>query len=180
MPMIEIGFQGRGGQGVVVGSEILGRACFEEGNYPQCYSLFGGERRGAPVVAFVRVSDKKIYLKCDIERPDHLVLFDPALFYEKQIREQVADGGVLLFNAENIRTTEALKAYKVGKINALEISRRNGLGPIVNTAILGAYVGLTQVVKLDTLLKTIKKNIPSDIDQNINAAREAHEEVSIL
>jgi len=108
------------------------------------------------------------------------VLFDPSLFYEKQIREQVADGGVLLFNAENIRTTEALKAYKVGKINALEISRRNGLGPIVNTAILGAYVGLTQVVKLDTLLKTIKKNIPSDIDQNINAAREAHEEVSIL
>ena len=72
---------------MVVGSEILGRACFAEGNYPQCYSLFGGERRGAPVAAFVRVSDKKIHLKCDIERPDHLILFDPALFYEKQIRE---------------------------------------------------------------------------------------------
>ena len=180
MSLIEIGFLGRGGQGVVVGSEILGRACFEEGNYPQCYSLFGGERRGAPVAAFVRVSDKKIYLKCDIERPDHLILFDPSLFYEKQIREQVADGGVLLFNTEEIRTTQALKDYRIGKINALEISRRNGLGSIVNTAILGAYIGLTQIVKLDTLLKTIKKNIPSDIDQNVNAAKEAYEEVSIL
>ncbi|MBC8443840.1 MAG: 2-oxoacid:acceptor oxidoreductase family protein, partial [Deltaproteobacteria bacterium] len=95
--MIEIRFQGRGGQGVVVGSEILGRACFEEGKYPQCYSLFGGERRGAPGAAFVRGRDKKIYLKCDIERPDHLVLFDPPLFFEKQIREQVAYGGALLF-----------------------------------------------------------------------------------
>ncbi len=178
--MIEIGFQGRGGQGVVVGSELLGRACFEEGNYPQCYSLFGGERRGAPVAAFVRVSDKKIYLKCDIERPDHLVLFDPSLFCEKQIGEKVADGGVLLFNTDEIRATEAMKDYRIGQINALEISRRNGLAAIVNTAILGAYISLTQIVKLDTLLKTIKKNIPSDIDQNVNAAKEAYDNVSIL
>lgn len=56
--MIEIKFQGRGGQGVVVASEILARACFEAGMYPQCYSLFGGERRGAAVAAFVRVSDQ--------------------------------------------------------------------------------------------------------------------------
>jgi len=63
--MIEIKFQGIGGQGVVVASEILARACFEEGLYPQCFSIFGGERRGAPVAAFVRISDKKIDLKCD-------------------------------------------------------------------------------------------------------------------
>ena len=36
--MIEIKFCGRGGQGVVVASEILARACFEQGMYPQCYS----------------------------------------------------------------------------------------------------------------------------------------------
>jgi len=50
----------------------------------------------------------------------------------------------------------------------------------VNTAILGAYIGLTQLVKLDTLLKTIKKIVPSDIDQNVNAAEEAYDNVSIL
>ena len=33
--MIEIRFQGRGGQGVVIASEILARSCFEEGRYSQ-------------------------------------------------------------------------------------------------------------------------------------------------
>ncbi len=53
--MIEIKFKGRGGQGAVVASEILGRALFVEGKFPQCFSLFGGERRGAPVTGFLRV-----------------------------------------------------------------------------------------------------------------------------
>ena len=33
--MIEIRFHGRGGQGVVVASEIFARACFGQGMYPQ-------------------------------------------------------------------------------------------------------------------------------------------------
>jgi len=60
--MIEIKFRGRGGQGAVVASEILGRAFFLEGKYPQCFSLFGGERRGAPVVGFLRVDEQPILL----------------------------------------------------------------------------------------------------------------------
>jgi Pyruvate/2-oxoacid:ferredoxin oxidoreductase gamma subunit len=57
--MKEIKFQGRGGQGVVMASQMLGLAYFKAGMYPQCYSLFGGERRGAPVVSFLRVDRGK-------------------------------------------------------------------------------------------------------------------------
>src|SRR5512137_1081337 len=96
--MIEIKFLGTGGQGVVIASEILARACFEEGLYPQSFSIFGGERRGAPVAAFVRVSDQKIWLKCEIDRPNHLILFDPSLVSEKEVGLQVVPGGMLLFN----------------------------------------------------------------------------------
>jgi Pyruvate/2-oxoacid:ferredoxin oxidoreductase gamma subunit len=52
--MNEIKFFGRGGQGVVMASQMLGLTFFGAGMYPQCYSLFGGERRGAPVVSFLR------------------------------------------------------------------------------------------------------------------------------
>jgi len=41
---LEIKFKGRGGQGVALTSEILERAFLKEGKYPQCFSLFGGER----------------------------------------------------------------------------------------------------------------------------------------
>ena len=87
--MIEIKFLGRGGLGVVMASEILARACSEEGLYLQSFSIFGGERRGATVAAFIPVDHQKIYLKCDIDRPDHLVIFDTAVITEKEIREQV-------------------------------------------------------------------------------------------
>lgn len=178
--MVEIKFLGRGGQGVVVASEILARACFEEGMYPQCYSLFGGERRGAPVAGFVRVSDRKIYLKCDIDHPNHLILFDKTLISEKEIIEQVVPEGFVLLNIDSSYQTEALENYKVGTINALEISKKNGLSSIVNTAFLGAYIRLTQIVSLDTLLNIIRETISIAIEKNIAAAQEAYEKLTMI
>jgi 2-oxoacid:acceptor oxidoreductase gamma subunit (pyruvate/2-ketoisovalerate family) len=159
----------------VVASEILARACFEEGLYPQSFSIFGGERRGAAVAAFVRVDQKKIYLKCDIDRPDHLVVFDTAVITEKEIKDQVPPGGAVLLNSEAALLLSHLKEYRVASVRALEISKKHGLGPIVNTAVLGAYVRLSRVVRIETLLKVIRETVPASVDQNLAAAREAYE-----
>jgi 2-oxoacid:acceptor oxidoreductase gamma subunit (pyruvate/2-ketoisovalerate family) len=75
--MDEIKFCGRGGQGVVMASQMLGFAFFKAGLYPQCFSVFGGERRGAPVVSFLRVDRKKILLKCGIKQPNEMIYLDP-------------------------------------------------------------------------------------------------------
>jgi 2-oxoacid:acceptor oxidoreductase gamma subunit (pyruvate/2-ketoisovalerate family) len=173
--MIEITFHGRGGQGVVVASEILARACFEEGLYPQSFSVFGGERRGAPVAAFVRVAQEKIYLKCDIDRADHLVLFDGALINEKEIHGQLKPRGLLLLNREAVCPAELVKTYRVGVVDALAFSKRHGLGAIVNTTVLGAYVRLTRIVGLETLLKVIRDTVPAAVDKNLAAAEEAYQ-----
>jgi 2-oxoacid:acceptor oxidoreductase gamma subunit (pyruvate/2-ketoisovalerate family) len=178
--MIQIKFLGRGGQGVVVASEILARACFEENLYPQCFSLYGGERRGAVVAAFVRVDRGKIYLKCDIDRPNHLILFDKSLFNGKEVIEQVEPGGSLLLNSEKDFPLKELGTFNVGRIDALEISKKNGLGAIVNTAILGAYVRLTNIISLDTLLRVISETVPAAADQNVMAAKEAYERLPIV
>jgi 2-oxoacid:acceptor oxidoreductase gamma subunit (pyruvate/2-ketoisovalerate family) len=173
--MIEIKFLGRGGQGVVIASEILARACFEEGLYPQSFSIFGGERRGATVAAFVRVDREKIYLKCDIDRPDHLVIFDTAVITEMEIKEQVSPGGVLLLNSGTSFPPDQLRDYRVACVHALEISKKRGLGTIVNTAMLGAYVRLSQIVNMETLLKVIRQTVPAAVEENLAAAREAYE-----
>jgi len=60
--------------GAVIASQILAKVFFLMGKYPQCFSVFGGERRGAPVASFLRVDDRKILLKCEIMRPDELHL----------------------------------------------------------------------------------------------------------
>jgi 2-oxoacid:acceptor oxidoreductase gamma subunit (pyruvate/2-ketoisovalerate family) len=164
----------------VIAAEMLARACFEAGLYSHCFSHFGGERRGAPVSSFVRVDQKKIYLRCDIERPNHIVIFDESLFTESMVNEQVEPGGCVLLNTGKDVPLGGLNQYKVGKINALEISIKNGLGAIVNTAILGAYVRLTNIISLDALLKVITENVPKAVDKNVAAAKEAYERLLVV
>ena len=51
--------------------------------YPQRYSLFGGERCGAPVVSFLRMDKERILLKRDIKRPNEFLFFDVGLVDSK-------------------------------------------------------------------------------------------------
>jgi 2-oxoisovalerate ferredoxin oxidoreductase gamma subunit len=163
--MIEIKFRGRGGQGAVIASEILGRAFFLEGKYPQCFSVFGGERRGAPVFGFLRVDDEPILLKCQIKHPDQVIIFDLSLANEKEISQEIKPGGTILF--------------KMGLIHASPIARSAGLGDTFNTAMLGAYVRLTNLVKMETLIEAVMVMVPAKVEANVLALKEAYEKVKI-
>jgi 2-oxoacid:acceptor oxidoreductase gamma subunit (pyruvate/2-ketoisovalerate family) len=178
--MIEVKFQGRGGQGAVTASEILGRSFFLEGKYPQAFSLFGGERRGAPVFGFLRIDEQPILLKCQIKNPDHIVVFDLSLADEKEILQEIKPGGSILINTKSgIEQFPVLRAFKVGLINASGIAKNAGLGDNFNTAMLGAYVRLTGLVGLDTLVAAVRKMVPSKVELNIQAVECAYETARI-
>ena len=50
-------------------AEVLALACFIEGRHAQALPSFGSERTGAPVAAFVRVSDRPIRSHDPVEEP---------------------------------------------------------------------------------------------------------------
>jgi len=176
--MIEIKFRGRGGQGAVVASEILARAFFLEGKYPQCFSLFGGERRGAPVVGFLRVDEEPILLKCQIYHPDHMIIFDFSLIDEKELLQELKPKGTLLVNThQEIDFFKKLRRFRIGLIDAGPIARSLGLGAPFNTAMLGAYARLTHLVTLKTLTETVKAMAPAKKEENVEAVREAYNQV---
>lgn len=178
--MIEIKFRGRGGQGAVVASEILGRAFFIEGKYPQCFSLFGGERRGAPVTSFLRVDDQPILLKCQIRNPDHIILFDLSLTNELEISRELKPDGMILINTEReIESFSQLRKFRMGLVDASSLAREIGLGEMFNMAMLGAYVRFVPLVKMETLIEAVKKMVPSKVEENIRAIKEAYEKVLI-
>ncbi len=178
--MIEIKFRGRGGQGAVVASEILARTFFLEGKYPQCFSLFGGERRGAPVVGFLRVDEEPILLKCQIYHPDHMIIFDFSLIDEKELLLELKPKGTLLINThQGIDFFRKLRKFKIGLIDAGPIARSLGLGATFNTAMLGAYVRLTNLITLKTLAETVKAMAPAKKEENVEAVREAYNQVKI-
>ncbi len=174
--MLEIKFSGRGGQGVVLTSQILGLAFFKAGLYPQCYSVFGGERRGAPVVGFLRVDPRKILLKCEIRHPHELVCLDEGLFDPTEVQALLRPGGRILLNSG--RSPEAfgdLSPFRLGLIDGVAISQAVGLGRMVNTAVLGAYCRFTGHLTLEALLEAVAEMVPAKTEANLEAARRAFE-----
>ncbi len=179
--MIEIKFKGRGGQGAVVASEILGKALFLEGKFPQCFSLFGGERRGAPVIGFLRVDEEPILLKCQIKHPDHMIIFDLSLTDEKEVFQELKPNGLILINSnKGIDFFRNLRKYRIGLIDAGPIARHVGLGGTFNMAMLGAYIRLTHLVKMETLIDVVGKMVPAKIEQNIEAVKEAYKQTKLF
>jgi 2-oxoisovalerate ferredoxin oxidoreductase gamma subunit len=183
--MIEIRTHGRGGQGSVIASEILAEAFFREGKYVQAFPAFGVERRGAPVVAFTRISDSEIRERCEIYEPDHLIVLDPVLIGTVNITAGLKDGGWIIVNTNrSIEGDELLRSYRIATVDANAIAVKYGLGsratPIVNTAILGAFSAATELVGLEAVLEAIKEFVPLKKDENAKAAEEAYKSVSIV
>ena len=182
--MIEIRFHGRGGQGTVIASEILAEALAIEGNYVQVFPQFGVERRGAPVTAFLRIDSKPIYLRCSIYTPDHIVVLDPVLIETIGVTEGLKKGGWIIINSfKNPEDFKNFSDFKVATVDASSIAIKFNLGsriaPIVNTAILGAFAKVTRMTKLETIERAMKDYIPSNLEGNIKAAREAYKEVKM-
>jgi 2-oxoacid:acceptor oxidoreductase gamma subunit (pyruvate/2-ketoisovalerate family) len=179
--VLEIEFSGRGGQGVVLASQILARVFFLMGMYPQCYSLFGGERRGAPVTSFLRVDEEKILLKCEIKRPDQMIFMAPDLIDVKKIDTVLKPNGLILINtARTVDQFSQLRAFGLSLIDASSIAKQVGLGTIINTAMLGAYCRANSSVPLAYLEEAMRDSVPGDVEANLEAARRAYEMTEIF
>ena len=181
--MIEIRFHGRGGQGAVVASKVLAVAFFHEGLYVQSFPAFGVERRGAPVMAFLRVDRQPINLRINIYEPDHIVVLDPTLIGAVDVTSGLKENGWILINSHQPPEVFGgnLKGFRTATVDATSISIQNGLGsrtnPIVNTAILGAFSKVTGLVGIDAIALAIREEVPGKKNENAKAAREAYQEV---
>jgi 2-oxoacid:acceptor oxidoreductase gamma subunit (pyruvate/2-ketoisovalerate family) len=181
MHMLEIKFHGRGGQGVVIASQILGTAFFGMDMYPQCYSLFGGERRGAPVVSFLRVGKEKILLKCEIKNPNELIVFDASLLDPQEVRSTMPSGSRILVSCQaRPESFSELVGYELAFIDAQSIAEGLDLGHVINTAVLGAYCRFTGNVPLEDLLATVHEMAPQRKEANVEAARQGYEHLTLV
>jgi 2-oxoacid:acceptor oxidoreductase gamma subunit (pyruvate/2-ketoisovalerate family) len=167
-------------------SEILAAAAFAEGKFVQAFPAFGIERRGAPVTAFLRMSSSPIRLRCQIENPDHVVILDPTLIPVVDVTAGLKEGGWIIVNSDHepsAFSSMTERGWRVATVDAADIAARHKLGartnPIVNTAILGAFASVTELVGLDSVVKAIEEGVPTKPSQNREAAREAFASVQM-
>ena len=179
--MIEIRLHGRGGQGVVTASRLLASAALIEGKYCQSIPMYGTERRGAPVTAFVRIGEKNRMIRSLIHEPDYVVVLDPFLRKNVDVTEGLKPEGTVIINSvippEEI---EFPRLYTVVTVDATKVALETIGLPITNTSILGAFSKGTGQVKLESLLKAVKTEMPGRMaEANVKAIEIAYNRILI-
>jgi len=176
----EIRIHGRGGQGSVTAAELLAHTAFIEGKWVQAFPYFGAERRGAPVKAFARISDKPILVHSQIYNPDYVIVLDHAIYKVVDVTEGLKKGGVIIINTTKKPEGIGLKGWRIATVDATGIALELNLLvaglPVVNTSILGAFAKATKEVKLASVLKAIKETWSGAAgEKNFRAAELAYE-----
>ena len=169
--MLEIIIQGRGGQGAQTAGNLLALAFFEEGRQVQSFASYGGARRGTPVTSMIRVDDKPIRLRCDIERPDAILCFDRTLLDARLLGRATPETLIMVNSGGSQDRFSSLGDYRILPIDGAAISQENKLGRVVNCALLGAFCCLLGSPALDTLTSTILESVPVKQEENVAACR---------
>jgi len=175
--MIEIRIHGRGGQGSVTAAELLAVAAFDDGREAQAFPAFGVERRGAPVQAFCRISEKPIRRRSQIYEPDFVIVQDSTLLETVDVLGGLNSEGTVLINTERPGEELGLDTNaKVVTFPATQIAMEELGRPIMNTAIMGAFAGISGAISFDAIERSIRHRFGEDLgEKNVRAAKRAYD-----
>jgi pyruvate ferredoxin oxidoreductase gamma subunit len=180
--MIEVRFHGRGGQGAVTSAELMALAAIDEGQYAQAFPSFGPERRGAPVVAFLRVSQTPIRIRSKVYEPDVVVVLDPTLLDIVDVAAGLKSKGLVIINTpksfEQLRKDYGFKG-RLAAVDATKIALEEMKVPITNTTMLGALIRAAGLTRLDSMDNPLAGRFGRIAERNKRAMQRAFDETQI-
>ncbi|HUT77163.1 MAG TPA: 2-oxoacid:acceptor oxidoreductase family protein [Polyangia bacterium] len=161
---------GLGGQGVIMGGMIIGKAAsiFED-RFATLVQSFGPEARGSECSAQVMVSDEKIpfpYLR----RSDVFVAMSQSA-YDKFVGE-MKDGALMVYESDLVSPDDRLPAgvRKFGIPGTRIAEEEFGRRIVFNMVMLGFFAAVTDVVDVDAMRKAVADSVPDGTeDLNLKA-----------
>jgi pyruvate ferredoxin oxidoreductase gamma subunit len=171
--MIDIIILGRGGQGAQTAGNQLARAFFAKSLHVQVFSTYGGARRGTPVTSSLRVDTAPIRLRCNITCASAVLCFDDSLLDATLMASAAEDAPIMVNSA---RTSEELGGgpHQIIPLDGSMIARRNNMGKVVNSALLGGFVAALGQPDIETMCRIIEDTAPVKKAENVAACREAY------
>lgn len=176
--MYEIRLHSRGGQGGVTAAKLMALAAFRDGKYATAAPFYGAERRGAPIVSFIRIDDQPIKIYSQIHQPDLVVVLDSSILDLVNVFDGLKPDGKVLINAPAI--PPAVSGYTAYAVDLTGIALKTNLvvagSPILNTPVIGALakMGLFSRESAQAAIKEMFSD-----ERNLNAAMMAYEELEI-
>lgn len=153
----KIVFAGFGGQGILMAGYALASAAMGEGRYVAYLPSYGAEQRGGTANCTVSISDEEIASPIASAPDCAVVMNQPSLI---RFRNQVAPHGKLLLNTTLVSGPVERDEVDVFYIAATRMAEEMGNIAIANMVILGGLIGITNYVKLSSVLNILKDIFP--------------------
>ncbi|MCR5217893.1 2-oxoacid:acceptor oxidoreductase family protein [Treponema sp.] len=166
--MIEVLWHGRGGQGAFTAAKLLGAAYSVKSreSHALAFPSFGPERRGAPILAFTKLSDSSIGDRSQIKKADFVVFLDDTLFSSKAFDEIKADGKIFIntrkdFSGDNNYSQEELS--HIVTIDGDSLAQKILSMPVTNTVMLSLLARVSGLVSKEQIQKAIELYMPAKL-----------------
>lgn len=153
----EIIIAGFGGQGVLSMGKILAYSGIMQDQEVSWLPSYGPEMRGGTANVTVIVSDERI-------SSPTLTSYDTAIILNQQsmdkFEETVKPGGTLLYDPNGISHHPTRSDINIFKIEGAKIASDMGNTKIFNMVVLGGYLKIKPIVKLENVIRGLKKSLP--------------------
>ncbi len=156
----QVRFCGFGGQGIVLAGLVFGHAAIADGKWATCTSTYGPAARGGACRSDVVISDQPIVFPQVIEADVMISMSQPS--YDKYIASVEKKKGRVIFDRGVVpREIEGCKQFE---IPATRVAIEQFGKPVVaNMIILGAFVGMTELVSRGALVLAARENVPEKL-----------------
>ncbi|MFO7827989.1 MAG: 2-oxoacid:acceptor oxidoreductase family protein [Bacteroidales bacterium] len=153
----EIIIAGFGGQGVLSMGKILCYSAIVQGQEVTWMPSYGPEMRGGTANVTVILSDERISSPIINE-------FDTAIILNQQSMDKfesmVKPGGTLIYDGNGITRHPERKDISVYRVDAAEEATKMETTKTFNMIILGGFLKIKPIVKMDNVIAGLKKSLP--------------------
>ncbi len=172
---LDVMFAGFGGQGIMLIGQMVAYAGMAEGKQVSWLPSYGPEMRGGTAYCSVVVSDDPIGSPVNRNPSCCVVMNRPSL---EKFAPTVKPGGLLVVNSSLIPITAERDDIDELLVPCNDMAMELGTGKAANMVVLGAFVGRTDVVTLESLDVLVEKQFakkPKFIPLNKEALRSGFE-----
>jgi 2-oxoglutarate ferredoxin oxidoreductase subunit gamma len=153
----EILIAGFGGQGVLSMGKIMAYSGMMQDMEVSWMPSYGPEMRGGTANVIVILSDERISSPI-------IKHFDTAIILNQQsldkFENSVKPGGVLIYDGNGITRHPVRKDIDIYRVDAAEEAARMNSPKTFNMIVLGGFLKVKPVIKLENVIKGLKKSLP--------------------
>jgi len=150
----EIIIAGFGGQGVMSMGQSIAYAGMIEDKQVSWLPSYGPEQRGGTANVAVVVSDKQVGSPV-VTKPNVAIILNNPSF--EKFEPTIKPGGILICNSSLVTQASTRTDIRIVEIDATNIATELGNARIANMILLGALLQMTNLVKIDSIIESLKK-----------------------